>query len=123
MNHEFKENIYDWEKNLKNFENKTKYEETIIDPIYNNYPKKRFYSLNNEYLTKRIPIKNLKKFVCSIENIKKNFNGLYIKGKNLLELEHELAKGIKGKKILNNFEEILPYSSLRDELYAKHFQL
>ena len=123
VKHEFKEKLYDWEKNLKNFDHKIKYEETIIDPIYNNYPKKRFYSLNNEYLTKRIPIKNLKKFVNNIDNIKKNFNGLYIKGKNLLELEHELAKGIKGKKILNNFEEILPYSSLRDEVYAKHFQL
>ena len=123
MEYEYIEAFYEWEKNLKNFDIKIKYDEIIRNPKYKKYPKRRFYTMNNEYLTKRIPIKDLKKFVTNIDNIKNNFNDLYIKGKNLLELEQELAKGIKGKKILNNFEEILPYSSLKEEVYAKHFQL
>lgn len=125
MEYEYIDEFYEWEKNLKNFETKIEYEETIRDPNYkiNDYPKKRFYSFNNEYLTKRIPKKNLKKFINRIDNIRNNFRGLHIKGKNLLELEQELAKGIKGKKILNNYEEVLPYSSLKDDVYAKHFQL
>ena len=125
MQYEYIEDFYEWEKTLKNFDNKKKYEEIIRDPKYKikNYPKKRFYSFNNEYLVKRISKNNLKKFVSNIDNIKYNFKGLYIKGKNLLELEQELAKGIKGKKILNNFEEVLPFSSLKEEVYAKHFQL
>ena len=125
MEYEYIDEFYEWEKNLKNFETKIEYEETIRDPNYkiNDYPKKRFYSFNNEYLTKRIPKKKKKKFINRIDNIRNNFRGLHIKGKNLLELEQELAKGIKGKKILNNYEEVLPYSSLKDDVYAKHFQL
>ena len=125
LEYEYIDEFYEWEKNLKNFETKIKYEETITDPGYkiNNYPKKRFYSFNNEYLTKRLPKKNLKKFINNIDKINNNLRGLFIEGKNLLELEQELAKGIKGKKILNNYEEILPYSSLKDDIYAKHFKL
>ena len=125
MEYEYIEDFYEWEKNLKNFGNKIQYEEIIRDPIYkiNNYPKRNFYSMNNEYLTKRINKKNLKKFFNNLDNIKYNFRGLFVKGKNLLEVEQDLAKGIKGKKILNNFEEVLPYSSLKNDVYAKHFQL
>ena len=125
MEYEYIEDFYEWEKNLKNFGNKIQYEEIIRDPIYkiNNYPKRNFYSMNNEYLAKRINKKNLKKFFNNLDNIKYNFRGLFVKGKNLLEVEQDLAKGIKGKKILNNFEEVLPYSSLKNDVYAKHFQL
>ena len=125
MEYEYIEEYYEWEKNLKKFEKENKYEETIRDPIYKikNYPQRNFYSLNNEYLSKRINKKHLKKFLNNLENIKYNFKGLFVKGRNLLEVEHDLAKGIKGKKILNNFEEVLPYSSLKNDVYAKHFQL
>ena len=125
IQYEYIEDTFDWEKNLKNFDNKIKHEEIIRDPNYKIkfYPKRRFYSLKNEYLIKRISKRNLKKFVSNMDSIKNNFKGLYIKGKNLLELEHDLAKGIKGKKILNNYEEVLPFSSLKEEVYAKHFQL
>ena len=125
MEYEYIEEYYEWEKNLKKFEKENKYEETIRDPKYKikNYPRRNFYSLNNEYLSKRINRKHLKKFLNNLENIKYNFKGLFVKGRNLLEVEHDLAKGIKGKKILNNFEEVLPYSSLKNDVYAKHFQL
>ena len=125
MEYEYIEEYYEWEKNLKKFEKENKYEETIRDPKYKikNYPRRNFYSLNNEYLSKRINRKHLKKFLNNLENIKYNFKGLFVKGRNLLEVEHDLAKGIKVKKILNNFEEVLPYSSLKNDVYAKHFQL
>lgn len=125
LSNQMQHDLYEWEKNLKNYNNKKKYEETIRDPKYkmNKYPKNNFYSLDNEYLAKRITKKNLKKFVINIDNIKNNFRGLFIKGRNLLELEHDLAKEIKGKKILNNYEEILPYSSLKNDVYATHFTL
>ena len=122
---EYIEDTFDWKKNLKNFDNTIKHEEIVRNPNYKikYYPKRRFYSLKNEYLIKRISKRNLKKFVSNMDTIKNNFKGLYIKGKNLLELEHDLTKGIKGKKILNNYEEVLPFSSLKEEVYAKHFQL
>jgi hypothetical protein len=79
--------------------------------------------LDNKYLEKRLSKKILKKFILNIKNISENLGGLYIEGKNLLEFEQELAKSIKGRKILNNFEEILPYSYLKDNLYANNFTL
>ena len=125
MEFEYLEDVFNWEKDLKNFNPKNKYEEIIRDPKFKitNYPNDTFYSLNNEYLAKRLSKKQLKKFVNTNDNIKYNINGLFIQGKNLLELEHEIIKGIKGKKILNNYEEVLPYSSLKDDIYANHFHI
>lgn len=125
MKKEYIENFFKWEKSLKNFDNKKEYEEIIRDPNYmiKYSPIKKFYSYNNEYLVKRISKKNLQKFINNINNIKNNFRGLYIEGKNLLELEHEIAKDMKGKKILYNYEEVLPFSSLNEKVYAKNFQL
>ena len=125
MESEYLEDVFKWEKNLKNFVEKKNNEEIIRNPRFNigDYPKDTFYSFNNEYLAKRLSKRNLKKFVNTLDNIKNNISGLFIEGKNLLELEHDIIKGIKGKKILNNYEEILPYSSLKDDIYANHFQI
>ena len=125
MEFEYIEGVFNWEKDLKNFDPKNKYEEIIRDPKFKikNYPNDAFYSLNNEYLAKRLSKKHLKKFVNTNDNIKYNINGLFIQGKNLLELEQEINKGIKGKKILNNYEEVLPYSSLKEDIYANHFHI
>ena len=123
LEHKYSEDIFDWKKALKNSDNEAKKEETIINPDYKftYYPNKSFYSLDNKYLEKRLSKKILKKFIFNINSINKNLGGLYIEGKNLLEFEHELAKNIKGRKILNNFEEVLPYSYLKDDLYANNF--
>ena len=126
LEHKYLEDVYDWKKALKNSDdNEAKQEEAIINPNYKfTYcPNKSFYSLDNKYLEKRLSKKNLKKFILNIKNISENLGGLYIEGKNLLEFEQELAKSIKGRKILNNFEEILPYSYLKDNLYANNFTL
>jgi hypothetical protein len=125
LEQKYSENIFDWKKALKNSDNETKNEETIINPNYKftYYPNKSFYSLDNKYLEKRLSKKILKKFILNINKINKNFGGLYIEGKNLLEFEQELAKNIKGRKILNNFEEVLPYSYLKDDLYANNCTL
>ena len=123
LEHKYSEDFYDWKKALKNSNNKTKHEEAIINPEYKYtyYPNKSFYSLDNKYLEKRLSKKFLKKFIFNINKISKNLGELYIEGKNLLEFEQELAKNIKGRKILNNFEEVLPYSYLKDDLYANNF--
>ena len=117
------EDNFDWKNDLKNFNNKKSYEETIRNPNYKSHylPNKNFYSLENKYLKKRLSKKNLIKFINNLENIKNNFDELFIEGKNLLNFELELAKSIKGKKILNNFEEVVPYSYLKDDLYANNF--
>ena len=123
LEHKYSEDVYDWKKALKNSNSKTKHEESIINPEYKftYYPNKSFYSLDNKYLEKRLSKKILKKFIFNINKIGKNLGELYIEGKNLLEFEQELAKNIKGRKILNNFEEVLPYSYLKDDLYANNF--
>ena len=126
LEHKYLEDVYDWKKALKNSDdNEAKQEEAIINPNFKfTYcPNKSFYSLDNKYLEKRLSKKNLKKFILNIKNISENLGGLYIEGKNLLEFEQELAKSIKGRKILNNFEEVLPYSYLKDDLYANNCTL
>ena len=123
LEHKYLEDVFDWKKDLKKSDNEKKYDETIVNPHYKftYHQNKSFYSLDNKYLEKRLSKKLLKKFIFNINKISKNLGELYIEGKNLLEFEQELAKSIKGRKILNNFEEVLPYSYLKDDLYANNF--
>ena len=57
-------------------------------------------------------LKNLDK---DLNNINNNYEHLCIKGKNLLQLENDMAKKLKGRKIINDFEKMLSPAETKEE--------
>ncbi len=59
---------------------------------------------NNDYIKKKLKIKNFNKLNKEIDNINSDFSNMVIKGKNLLDFEKENTKNLKGRKyiVLNN---------------------
>ena len=104
------EKLYNWYKDLHSSEKifVAKKHLPIVETIRT--PKNiKYYSPTpktlekNEYLKKTIPKKMLK----NLFNDEKNFSSLQVKGVNLLRLENDIYKKLKGRKIMNDFERIM----------------
>ena len=115
--------IYNWFNDLHPTENskvKDQYlltEETIRHPQHMKSlsPVKLKLLENSEYIKKSIPkiqLENLKKNLGKIQN---SYDTLSIKGVDLLKLETENAKKLKGRKILNDYEKMLNPSSFKSK--------
>ena len=119
MKKAYPENHFHWESELRNANKDNSTNEFSINNSnkFNQreiirYPFKilnRSKSVRNlgeydeNYVKRSIPKTAFRKFNRSIKGIKGNFDGLLIKGQNLLKVEQDLIKKIKGKKILLNY--------------------
>ena len=112
------EHNYNWIKDLReeslyNKKNNINYD-SIRDPynktMYNITPKKNILRKKN--------MKYYKNLFDETNNINNNLEGLYVKGKNLLDIEYEQIKSLKNKKILNNYEKFLPNEDVEDIIFT-----
>ena len=113
------EHIYNWIKDLreetktiKTNENNTNYY-IIRDPFT-----KKMYNSTIRNIGKKKNLKQYKPLIDEMNNINNNYEGLYIKGKNLLNIEYNQVKSLKNKKILNNYEIYLPTTDVEDILFT-----
>ena len=117
------EKLYNWYKDLHSSEKffiPTKHlptVETIRNPktikYYSPISDKRLEK--NEYLEKVITKKMLKNLVNEYRTTEKNYNSLQVRGVNLLRLENDIFKKLKGRKIINDFERIMSPSQKKSK--------
>ena len=100
-------------------------DEITIDPFYKTFysTTKQFKNKDKEYLKRKVPKKLYNNFINDINSINKNYEGFLIEGQNLLKYEHDLIKKLKGKKIINNYNNRLPAKEITNELYANNFDI
>ena len=67
---------------------------------------------------KKKDMKYFRNLIDESNNINKNYEGLFVNGKNLLSLEYEQSKSLKNKKIINNYEIYLPSSDTEDIVFT-----
>ena len=120
--------IYDWYKDLHSSKNflpiLDKKFETIRNP---KTMKKTFISSNHrsrtldkdQYLKNSITSKYFNNLEKEADNVNNNFGSLFVEGKNLLQFENNLAKKLKGRKIINDYERLMSPTDLKNEdIYA-----
>ena len=113
--------LYDWYDNLHSYKTCFPFLERKIENIRNpksmkNYTKSRNVTLEkDQYLKNVLPMKYIKNLDKDINNINNNYEYLCVNGKNLLQLENEMAKKLRGRKIINDFERVLTPSKVREE--------
>ena len=114
------EHNYNWIKDLRG--NLYTHIQNEHNPNYFNirdpFNKTISNSFSDKNLTKTIYMKYYKNLIEENDNINKNLEGLYIKGKNLLKMEYDQFKSIKNRKILNNYEMYLPSSDVEDIIFV-----
>jgi hypothetical protein len=89
--------------------------ETIRNPkIMKNFNPSTFVEKNN-YMKKIIPTKYLRDFNNDLKNANKNYESLIVEGVDLLQLENDLFKKLKGRKIINDYERLLSPSNLKSQ--------
>ena len=120
--------IYNWYSDLHSSKNFLPLLESNIETIRNPKNMKGFSDEviktleKDDYLKNNITSKYYKNLEKELNNANHNFEGLIIQGKNLLELENNMAKKLKGRKILNDFERLLSPSKLKNEnIYSNIF--
>ena len=107
--------IYNWLNDLHPIENskaKDQYlltEETIRHPQHMKSlsPVKLKLLENSEYIKKSIPKIQLENLKNNLGKIQNSYDTLHIKGVDLLKLEADNAKKLKGRKILYDYEKML----------------
>jgi len=138
---------YDWKSDLRNSKNKDEEEMPKVsnedinylnnkftishnDEITRNPFTKTFYSTNmkfrqkdKEYLKSRVSKTMYNKFMKDINNLNNKYDGLIIEGQNLLKCERDILKQIKGKKIINNYDNILQEKDVNEQIFAKNFSI
>ena len=57
--------------------------------------------------------KQLKNFSNDLKNINKNYDSLLVRGVDLLKLENDIFKRLKGRKIINEFERLMSPSNIK----------
>ena len=115
--------IYDWEKDLKHnfidnyFEKAEDNNEILRNPqnktFYTNSQHNLFLKKNKDYLEEIIPKKQLRG-LSNGDIITNNLDSLFVKGKNLLNIEYESMKKMKGRKIINELEGLLSPRNLKN---------
>lgn len=117
------EKIYDWYSDLHSSKNFFPILDKKFETIRNPKTMKTTTSFNqrsktlekNTYLKNSITSKYFNNLEKEVDNINNNYGYLYIKGKNLLQFENNLAKKLKGRKIINDYERLLSASKLKNE--------
>lgn len=75
----------------------------------------------DNYMKKNIPKKYLRDFNKNLKNTNKNYESLIVEGVDLLQLENDLFKKLKGRKIINDFERLLSPSNLKSKnIYSNY---
>lgn len=70
---------------------------------------------NSEYIKKSIPLTQLENLKKNLGKIQNSYDTLHINGVDLLKLEADNAKKLKGRKILNDYEKMLNPSSFKSK--------
>ena len=129
----FPERTYSWKNNLRKNNNQilkrnNTYNniEIIRNPKYTELynTNEKFWKDNEnkqiDYLKKRIPKRNINNLVNSINNVIKNYKDLFVNGRNLLKVEYDICKSIKGKKIINFYEDFIKKDEKCDKTFVKN---
>lgn len=126
---------YKWNKDLRNNSEDCHYKkinnqiqrEIVRNPLNAknraNSVDKRFGEAEKNYIRQNIRKSDYRKFVRDLSMSKGNFNGLLIKGKNLLKCEKDLIKKIKGKKYIINYNSTLQEKDINDVLYTYNINI
>ena len=121
--------IYDWYYDLHSWKTPFPILEKKIEIIRNPKNMKGFYNNKSkilekdEYLKNIITSKNFKNLEKEINNVNDNYGSLVVEGKNLLQLENNIVKKIKGRKIINDYEKIMSPPKLKSEnIYSNIFK-
>lgn len=117
------EKIYDWYNDLHSSKSFFPILDKKFETIRNPKTMKTTTSFNQRsktlekdaYLRNSITSKYFNNLEKEVDNINNNYGYLYIKGKNLLQFENNLAKKLKGRKIINDYERLLSASKLKNE--------
>mgnify|MGYP006873063191 CR=1 FL=1 len=129
------EYIYNWAKDLRKdaqINKRKKIKINLNSDDENDTPKDTIdsYNIRSPYnktmynistkrsFGKKKDTKYFKHLIDETNNINKNFEGLFINGKNLLSLEYEQTKSLRNKKIINNYEFYLPSSDTEDLVFT-----
>ena len=80
--------------------------------------KKQIKKIN--YLRERLPKENVDNLVNNINNVFKSYDDLIVNGKNLYKIEYDICKNIKGRKIINYFEDFIKDEEKNDKLFARN---
>ena len=72
------------------------------------------------YLKERIPKENIDNLVNDINTAFKDYDNLNVNGKNLYNVEYNLLKNIKGRKIINYFDDFIKDEEKNDKLFARN---
>ena len=118
------EKIYNWVEDLHLPEYKIKKEkqyinseETIRYPQHMKLlsPVKLKLFENSDYITRKIPNNQLMNLKKTLGKIQKSYDSLHVNGINLLKLEADNAKKLKGRKILNDYERLMSPSNFKSK--------
>lgn len=120
--------VYDWYKDLHLSENFFRTYDNLHNMEIVRNPKRMKYistlkndSLEkNDYIKKIYPKKILKNLNNDFKNIQNSYDSLYVNGVNLLKLENEIFKKMKGRKILNEYEKIISPSKIKTRNIYSH---
>jgi hypothetical protein len=129
----YPERTFSWKNNLRKNNNQilkrnNRYNtiEIIRNPKY-----KELYNMNEkiwrnkenkqiDYLKKKIPKRNINNLFYSINNAIKNYKDLVVNGKSLLKVEYDICKSIKGKKIINFYDDFIKKDEKCDKTFVKN---
>jgi hypothetical protein len=122
------EKVYNWAEDLHLPEYKIKKEkqyisseETIRYPQHMKLLSPVKFNLfeKSEYITRKIPNNQLMNLKKNLGKIQKSYNSLHVNGVNLLKFEADIAKKLKGRKILNDYERLMSPSNFKSkEIYS-----
>ena len=134
LNSYFPEKNFSWKNDLRRTKSsqklfKLKDNEIIREMKLNNccysndekiLKKKQIKKIN--YLKEKLPKENIDNLVNNINNAFKDYDDLVIKGKNLYKVEYDICKNIKGRKIINDFDDFnfIKDEEKNDRLFARN---
>ena len=133
VNKYFPERAFSWKNNLRKNNNKILKRNNTYNniEIIRNPKYKELYNINEkiwrdkenkqiDYLKKKIPKRNINNLVNSINNAIKNYKELAVNGRSLLKVEYDICKSIKGKKIINFYEDFIKKDEKCDKTFVKN---
>ena len=129
----FPERAYSWKNNLRKNNNQILKRNNTYNnlEIIRNPKYKELYNINEkiwrdkgnkqiDYLKKKIPKRNINNLVNNINNAIKNYKELAVNGRSLLKVEYDICKSIKGKKIINFYEDFIKKDEKCDKTFVKN---
>ena len=112
-----KEHYYNWYDELRTVSNTNS--DNLNNLYYIRNLLKKYKIIKNSIFKKKFKgFKNVRKIVNDVNKASHNFEGLIVKGQNLLQLEYDYVKNLKNKKIINNYEAYFPSIELEDKCFV-----